>query len=82
MYQELWDADIDPANFRRSLTAAPPDQATAAPASGTYVEPTGERANASPRERRPPELFRAGTAWLAQPPVRRPRKPNRRTDKD
>jgi 8-oxo-dGTP diphosphatase len=87
VYEELWQADIDPANFRRSLTTAPPDAAAPAPAPDTYVEPTGERAKASPRGGRPPELFRAGTAWSAQPPVRRPRKssarkPDRRGDDD
>jgi 8-oxo-dGTP diphosphatase len=81
VYEQLWDAEIDPANFRRSLTNTP-DPATATPTSSMYVEPTGERAKASPRGGRPPELFRAGPAWQAQPPVRRPRKPNRRTEKD
>jgi 8-oxo-dGTP diphosphatase len=71
VYEELWDADIDPANFRRSLTTSPPPE----PGSGgAWVEPTGHRAKASPRGGRPPELFRAGTAWQAQPPVRRPRR--------
>jgi 8-oxo-dGTP diphosphatase len=82
VYEELWDAQIDPANFRRSLTTLPPGPDAAGPEMGSYVEPTGRRANASPRGGRPPELFRAGTAWQTQPPVRRPRKPNRRTDND
>jgi 8-oxo-dGTP diphosphatase len=76
VYEDLWDAEIDPANFRRSLTSPPP------PAADSYVEPTGQRAKASRRGGRPPELFRAGTAWRAQPPVRRPRKPARRPDED
>jgi hypothetical protein len=70
VHEELWKAEIDPANFRRSLTTPSP---TAAPDS--YVEPTGQRAKASPRSGRPPELFGAGGAWLTQPPVRRPRRP-------
>lgn len=78
VYEELWQAEIDPANFRRSLTT--PAQAATTP--DNYVEPTGQRAKASPRGGRPPELFRAGTAWLAQPPVRRPRKPTGRADQD
>ena len=79
VYEELWQAEFDPANFRRSLTSPPPDTGTPTPAPDSYVEPTGTRAKASPRGGRPPELFRAGTAWQEQPPVRRPRKPNRRT---
>lgn len=71
VYEELWQADIDPANFRRSLTTPLP----AAESVNSYVEPTGQRAKASPRGGRPPELFRAGGAWSSQPPVRRPRKP-------
>jgi 8-oxo-dGTP diphosphatase len=71
VYEELWDAEIDPANFRRSLTTLPP----AATTPDSYVEPTGQRAKASPRGGRPPELFRAGGAWQTHPPVRRPRRP-------
>jgi 8-oxo-dGTP diphosphatase len=78
VYEELWQADIDPANFRRSLTT--PSLATATP--DNYVEPTGQRAKASARGGRPPELFRAGGAWLTQPPVRRPRRPKERPDED
>lgn len=78
VYEELWKSDIDPANFRRSLitpssTAASPD---------SYVEPTGQRAKASRRGGRPPELFRAGDAWQTQPPVRRPRRPKESRDED
>jgi hypothetical protein len=63
VHEELWKAEIDPAIFRRSLTTPSP---TAAPDS--YVEPTGQRAKASPRSGRPPELFRAAGPWLTQPP--------------
>ena len=78
VYEELWQAEIDPANFRRSLTTPSPAAATP----DSYVEPTGQRAKASPRGGRPPELFRAGGAWLTQPPVRRPRRPKERPDED
>lgn len=78
VYEELWQAEIDPANFRRSLTM--PSPAAATPES--YVEPTGQLAKPSPRGGRPPELFRAGRAWRTQPPVRRPRRPKERHDDD
>lgn len=78
VYEELWQAEIDPANFRRSLTTTSP----AASTPDSYVEPTGRRAKASPRGGRPPELFRAGGAWLTQPPVRRPRRPTERPGED
>lgn len=96
VYEELWDADIDAANFRRSLSTAPP--APSAPAAtapmtrngaelpaepAAYVEATGERAEPGPRGGRPPELYRAGSAWKSQPPLRRPRglrSRRRRTD--
>ena len=76
VYEELWQTEIDPANFRRSLTSSSP----AAEKPDNYVEPTGERAKASPRGGRPPELFRAGVAWHGQPPVRRPRRPRELPD--
>ncbi|WP_308124021.1 NUDIX hydrolase [Mycolicibacterium xanthum] len=78
VYQELWRADIDSANFRRSLTTPPQNPAAfAAPEPENYVEPTGRRAKAGRKGGRPPELFRAGPAWQTQPPVRRPRRPPR-----
>jgi 8-oxo-dGTP diphosphatase len=81
VYEELWDADIDPANFRRSLSSAPaaPPAAAAPP---SYVEATGERAESGPRGGRPPELYRAGAAWKSQPPLRRPRASKRRQKGD
>lgn len=78
VYEELWRAEIDPANFRRSLTTPSPADATP----HSYVEPTGQRAKAGKRGGRPPELFRAGGAWLTQPPLRRPRRPKERPDED
>jgi 8-oxo-dGTP diphosphatase len=93
VYEELWDADIDPANFRRSLTNSPPAAARGGfspvapapaaanpPESDGYVAATGERAKSSPRGGRPAELFRAGSAWKAMPPLRRPRSGKRRSD--
>lgn len=65
VYEALWGDELDPANFRRSLS--PPMEAS-------YVEPTGQRASAGPRGGRPPELFRASDAWDAGSPVRRNRK--------
>lgn len=78
VYEELWQSKFDPANFRRSLTTQSPAYDTP----DSYVEPTGRRAKASPRGGRPPELFRAGGAWLIQPPVRRPRRSKERPDPD
>lgn len=93
VYEELWDEPIDPANFRRSLaSAAPPAPAApAAPAAGGgapapepdgYVAPTGQRAKPSAKGGRPPELFRAGSAWRQTPPIRRSRRSARRTGDD
>ena len=73
VYEELWDAEIDPANFRRSLSSPPPASPAPPAAAATYVEATGERADSGPRGGRPPELYRAGSAWKSQPPLRRPR---------
>lgn len=94
VYEELWDADIDPANFRRSLAVPPPAAAArvqsappapaarpasaASEAAGSYVEATGQRADPGPRGGRPPELFRAGAAWKEQAPLRRPRSSKRK----
>lgn len=78
VYEQLWQADIDPANFRRSLTSLSPT----ATAPDSYVEPTGLRGKAGPRGGRPPELFRAGGAWKNEPPVRRPRRPQHRPGED
>jgi 8-oxo-dGTP diphosphatase len=78
VYEELWQAEIDPANFRRSLTTPP----SAATAPDRYVTPTGKRASSTTRGGRPPELFRAGGAWSTQPPLRRPRRPRERPAED
>ena len=72
VYESVWDTELDPANFRRSLMA--PDQ--------DYVEPTGERAEPGPEGGRPPELFRPTPAWESGSPVKRPRRrssPRRRS---
>jgi 8-oxo-dGTP diphosphatase len=63
VYESVWDTELDPANFRRSLTAS----------DDTYVEPTGERAAPGPEGGRPPELYRATDAWAAGSPVKPPK---------
>lgn len=64
VFEAVWRVELDPANFRRSLTSDPERE---------YVVPTGERAASSPRGGRPPEVFRAGDAWSRGAPLRRPR---------
>ncbi len=66
VYEAVWGAALDPANFRRSLAPHPGGE--------PYVEPTGERAPAGPKGGRPPELFRAGSAWQHGSPLQRPRR--------
>ena len=63
VYEAIWDDELDTANFRRSLSMAPPDS--------DYVVATGERAAAGPKGGRPPELFSAGDAWSDGSPVKR-----------
>ena len=70
VYEAVWDADLDTANFRRSLLS---------PTDAVYVEPTGVRADSGDRGGRPPELFSAGGGWTSDgSPVKRPRKRARR----
>jgi 8-oxo-dGTP diphosphatase len=70
VYEAIWGTELDIANFRRSLSTAPPDAG--------YVVATGERAAAGPKGGRPPELFEAGDAWIDGSPVKRAK---RRTTK-
>jgi 8-oxo-dGTP diphosphatase len=63
VFEAVWGIELDPANFRRSLTSDP---------ERAYVIGTGERAASSERGGRPPELFRAGPAWKTGSPIRRP----------
>lgn len=53
VYERVWERDIDPGNFRRSLFT--PD--------ASFVESTGTTAPPGPEGGRPPELFRATTTW-------------------
>ena len=69
VYEELWDTDINAANFQRAVRGT----ARTSPDSLAYVEATGERASSTSRGGRPPELYRPGPAWKDQPPIRRPR---------
>jgi 8-oxo-dGTP diphosphatase len=69
VYESVWEVELDPANFRRSLS----------PGDGEYLEPTGERAEPGPEGGRPPELYRTTTAWETGSPVKRPRRPRRRS---
>ena len=81
VYEAIWDEQLDPANFRRSLTPPTSDPtiaAMAAPPEDIFVEPTGERAPAGPKGGRPAELFRAGRAWTDGSPIKRSRKNRRR----
>jgi 8-oxo-dGTP diphosphatase len=62
VYESVWDTNLDPANFRRALTA-----------DVDYVEPTGATAEPGPEGGRPPELFRSTAAWQIGSPVKRPK---------
>jgi 8-oxo-dGTP diphosphatase len=75
VFEAVWDIELDPANFRRSVLS--PD--------APYIEPTGRTVTAGsidsghPMRGRPPELYRARLeAWLDGAPVRRPRSPAKR----
>ncbi len=59
VYETVWGARLDPANFHRKVTGA-----------AGFVEPTGERAWGT--RGRPAALFRAGTTSQLYPPVLRP----------
>ncbi len=59
VYETVWGARLDPANFHRKVTGAT-----------GFVEATGERAWGT--RGRPAALFRAGPMTLLYPPVLRP----------
>ncbi len=61
VYEAVWGVQLDGANFRRSVVS---DDA--------WVIPTGRRAAPGSAGGKPPELFRAGRAWKAGGPIRRP----------
>ncbi len=61
VYEEVWDVQLDGANFRRSIVAE-----------DGWVIPTGRRARPGSAGGKPAELFRAGRAWKHGGPIRRP----------
>ena len=86
VYEELWDARDRPGQLppqpvrpaSRSCRAC----GAARRCAGGVRRGDGERADSGPRGGRPPELFRAGSAWKSQPPLRRPRSSKPRKGKD
>jgi len=60
VYEAVWGAQLDAANFRRSVTAE-----------DGWVIPTGHRAQPGSGGGRPAELYRAGPAWKDGGPIRR-----------
>ena len=66
VYETVWGAPLDAANFRRSLISA----------DARFVESTGQTAPPGPEGGRPPELFRSTPQWNTGSPVKRTRKRN------
>ncbi|MEK7426661.1 MAG: NUDIX domain-containing protein [Actinomycetota bacterium] len=64
VYEVVWDTELDPANFRRSLMMG----------EAPYVEPTGALAAPGPEGGRPPELYRSASTWNSGAPVKRSRR--------
>jgi 8-oxo-dGTP diphosphatase len=62
VFEEVWQVRLDGANFRRKLSAA-----------DGWVVPTGRRVSPGSDGGKPAELFKAGRAWTAGGPMRRPR---------
>jgi 8-oxo-dGTP diphosphatase len=60
VYEAIWGVQLDAANFRRSITSEV-----------GWVIPTGRRARPGSAGGRPPELYRAGTAWSRGGPIHR-----------
>src|SRR5205085_11815096 len=60
VYEAVWDAPMDGANFRRKVLAE-----------DGWVVPTGRRAPSGLNGGKPAELFRAGPRWRRGSPVRR-----------
>ena len=60
VYEAVWGARLDGANFRRSVLAA-----------DGWVVPTGRRAQPGPAGGKPAELYRAGPMWKSGSPVHR-----------
>lgn len=61
VYETVWDASLDPANFRRKVLNAE-----------GFVDPTGKFAPPSADGGRPAELYRAGAGNMLTPPLLRP----------
>ena len=59
VYEEVWGAQIDAANFRRSVLAEE-----------GWVIPTGRRARPGPAGGKPAELYRPGRLWRHGAPIR------------
>ena len=60
VYEAVWGVQLDAANFRRSVVAE-----------DGWVIPTGRRARPGSAGGRPPELYRAGRAWIHGGPIHR-----------
>lgn len=67
VYEAVWGARLDAANFRRSLLAE-----------DGWVVPTGSRARPGPAGGKPAELYRAGRRWKYGSPIRQPRPDERK----
>ena len=59
VYEEVWDVQLDPSNFRRSVLAEE-----------GWVVPTSRRAHPGPAGGKPAELYRAGPMWRHGAPIR------------
>jgi 8-oxo-dGTP diphosphatase len=66
VYEAVWGAHLDGANFRRSILAE-----------DGWVIPTGRRARPGSTGGKPAELYRAGRMWRYGSPIRRSQ-PNER----
>jgi len=62
VYEAVWGARLDPANFRRQVLAR------------DFVRPTAKRALSGPEGGKPAEKFRAGKTRELRSPIARPRK--------
>jgi len=67
VYEAIWSAKLDAANFRRSLLGEE-----------GWVTPTGRRARPGHAGGKPAELYRAGRLWKQGGPIVRPRRRERR----
>lgn len=63
VFEAIWGTPLEPANFRRSVTAE-----------NRYVVPTGSRRTSGTSGGRPPETYTATEEWADGSPVRRQRR--------